>query len=211
MFAHILVPLSFSRRFGQGPHYVQFELDFHDSSELQFFTVQLSSLEHMPASVYTFLQQISNNLWDNTGFFLNAPHVLMAKTKSADLEQTSNFNEFQQAGVAHVPFEEYSEEYPHLMYTLGFAGHPETGPDWYVNVRDNSQNHGPRGTLKNGGEPRFAEIIIGTQVIDRITSLPGNDSVLENPVSIVTARIVKDLREVRGGEEYTYLNRSQGR
>lgn len=196
-----LFSLVCTRRFGQGPHYVEFELDFHDSSNRQFFTVQLSSLDDMPVSVNTFLQQTSMGLWDNTGFFINAPHVLMAKSQSFDM-QTNHYDALSESGVDRLPFEEYSERYPHSKYTLGFAGHAPVGPDWYVNVKDNSKNHGPQGLLQSGGEPRFAEIIIGSQVIDRVTSIPGEDVVLKTPVSIVTARIVKDLRNVVGGAEY---------
>jgi hypothetical protein len=188
-------------RFGQGPHYIEFEIDFHDSSNRQFFTVQLSSLDDMPVSVYTFLQQTSMGLWDNTGFFINAPHVLMAKSQSFDM-QTSHYDALAEAGVNSLPFEEYSHRYPHFKYTLGFAGHAPVGPDWYVNVRDNSKNHGPQGLFQSGGEPRFAEIIIGTDVIDRITSIPGEDVVLKAPISIVSARIKKDLKSVVGGAEY---------
>ena len=183
-------------RFGPGPHCVEFQVDFHDSSSHHFFTVQLSSLDDMPVSVYTFLQQTSMGLWDNTGFFVNAPHVLMAKAQSFDME-THHYNTFAEKGLDHLPFVEYSELYPHSKYTLGFAGQePVLGPDWYVNVQDNTQNHGPQGLLESRGEPRFAEIIIGSQVIDRITSIvPGEDAVLKTPVSIVTAKILKDVRQ----------------
>ena len=188
---------------------MQFELDFNDSSSRQFFTVQLASLEHMPVSVYTFLQQASKHLWDNTAFFINAPHVLMAKTKSRDL-QTSNYAEFQKEGVHQVPFEEYSEEYPHKEYTLGFAGHPNVGPDFYINVRDNSQTHGPKGPLQAGAEPCFATVIIGKETIDRIRKLPGReDALLEKPVTIVSARIITNLADA-GVVSAGYLKKREG-
>jgi len=188
---------------------VQFELDFNDSTNRQFFTVQLASLEHMPVSVYMFLQQVSKQLWDNTAFFINAPHVLMAKTKSVDM-QTSHFAHFRREGVDHVPFEEYSDQHPHKMYTLGFSGHSNVGPDWYVNVRDNSQNHGPQGPLGSGAEPCFGEVIIGRQVIDRVRRLPGGEgALLENPVAIVTARMLNDLSDAVGGAEYLEAKEQQ--
>lgn len=135
----------------------------------------------MPVTVYTFLQQISQSMWDGSGFFINAPHVLMVK--APDVEESLD--------MLHVPFEEYSEEYPHKRYTLGLAGHPLVGPDWYVNLQDNSENHGPQGPLKSGGEPCFGEVIIGREVIDRVTKLPmGEGLFLENPVAIVGARLV---------------------
>lgn len=151
----------------------------------------------MPITVYTFLQQVSLQLWDNTAFFLNAPHVLMSKTRSADLEE-SHYSNFEENQVAHLPFKEYSEEYPHTQYTLGMSGRDVVGPDWYVNVVDNTENHGSKG----GAEPCFGEIIVGRETIDLITRLPMRDGVLlENPVSIVKARILDDLREADGGQE----------
>jgi hypothetical protein len=173
---------------------VQFELDFRDEeSSRQFFTVQLAPLEYMPVSVYTFLQQVSKNLWDDSAFYVKAPHVLMASRGNSNDDEE----------VDHVPFEEYSDQYPHKQYTLGFSGHPVVSPDWYINTLDNSENHGPRGPLGTGAEPCFGEIIIGRETIDKATSLPVREgALLENPVVIASARLVDSLEDVVGGEEY---------
>ena len=39
-------------------------------------------------------------------------------------------------------FSEFTPEIHHTQWTVRFAGHP-SGPDWYVNLDDNSLSHGP--------------------------------------------------------------------
>ena len=39
------------------------------------------------------------------------------------------------AQVEHLGFQEYHASYPHVKYTLGFAGRPG-GPAWYISPAD---------------------------------------------------------------------------
>jgi cyclophilin family peptidyl-prolyl cis-trans isomerase len=167
-----------------------------------YFTVELFPVEKIPASVHTFLQQVHRGLWDGTSFYLNGKHVLMARPVSGN-GMISRRKEFAKAGVEHVIFAEYHEDYPHEPYTLGFTGNPP-GPSFYINKQDNTIPHGPGGKQHRKGEPCFGKIIIGTETIDRISRMKGTekDPARIQPVDIVKVRILTDLREAVGGSKY---------
>ena len=78
---------------------------------------------------------------------------------------------FLDKGISTLSFPEYSTEYPHKQYTLGFGGRPG-GPGFYINTDDNSDLHGPGGQigydLHEEADSCFAEVIEGHEVIDRM-------------------------------------------
>ena len=41
-----------------------------------------------------------------------------------------------------MAFQEYHPQYPHKLFTLGYAGRPG-GPAFYISTMDNTDNHGP--------------------------------------------------------------------
>ena len=160
-------PFDYSR-FGEGPYYVEFTLNFPGQTENKYFTVELASLDDMPASVLTFLQQVHHKLWDNASFVHNAPHVNMARPASNNIDTMFEHN------IQHTPFAEYSME--HTPYTLGFAGYP-AGPEFYINKEDNTQTHGPNNHREDGHyEPAFATIIIGRDTINDMNDLIENEN-----------------------------------
>jgi len=183
--------------FGEGPYYVEFTLNFPGQTESKYFTVELASLDDMPASVLTFLQQIHHKLWDNASFAHNAPHVNMARPVSTNIDTMVEHN------IQHTPFAEYSME--HTPYTLGFAGYP-AGPEFYINKQDNTQTHGPNNHREDGHyEPAFATIIIGRDTINDMDDLPLSEEPaydIVNPVQILSARLEKDIKSVHGGQEW---------
>ena len=61
-----------------------------------------------------------------------------------------------------LPFQEYSDLYPHKEGTLGWSGRPG-GPEFYVSIMDNSENHGPGGQPQ-AQNPYEADTPIGTIV-----------------------------------------------
>lgn len=166
------------------------------------FTIQLASMDIMPLAVTNFLRQVRKGLWDGTSFYLNAEHVLMARPVSWDSSH-SRRREF--GDLKHVPYGEYSDEFPHVAYTLGLNGHP-AGPDFYINKVDNTIPHGPKGHQKSGeAEPCFAKIIIGRSTIDAIAQQPGKDdepALLFRAVEIVSVRVLGSLMEAKGGPSY---------
>lgn len=115
----------------------------------------------------------------------------------------SKRKDFAKAGVEHVIFSEYHEDFPHEPYTLGFTGNPP-GPSFYINKQDNTIPHGPGGKQHRKGEPCFGKVIIGTETIDRIGRLKGTDKDPAHiqPVDITRVRLLKELNEAVGGPEY---------
>jgi hypothetical protein len=62
-------------------------------------------------------------------------------------EEDKRTRKFQNLGLDQLAFPDYSEDYPHSPWTVGFTGRPG-GPDWYINKVDNTKGHGP------GGQPQ---------------------------------------------------------
>ena len=120
-----------------------------------------------------------------------------------------------------IPFQEYSEHFPHHKYALGIAGRyvcclllhrlqvyrfltlfssRPGGPDFYVNMRENLRIHGPGGQGHNyegdaEADSCFARLIEGGEIIDKIRNLPyhkeGGLHILDERVEIVKAIVRK--------------------
>jgi len=172
------------RRFGEGPHQVKIVLDFPpepsltapDGSTPSVIVLEMAPLDLMPHSVYLFLSMVEAGLWDGTSFVRKADHVLLAapqsyyKNKGADVHR-----KFLEMELEKVAFQEYSEEYSHKAYTVGFSGRPG-GPDFYFNRIDNSFSHGPGRREKYGvtreADPCFARVVHGFGALERIAMMP---------------------------------------
>ena len=67
-----------------------------------------------------------------------------------------------------LAFQEYSPEYPHAEYTLGYAGRPG-GPQFYISIMDNTENHGPGSQgSKTEADGCFGRVKEGVEVVDRL-------------------------------------------
>jgi cyclophilin family peptidyl-prolyl cis-trans isomerase len=154
---YIYIP---KHRFGPGPHYISIRvaLDERNPSSVREIVIQLAPLELMPHSIHLFLTQISEGYWNvgTPAFVLNAEHVLQAcphpclesvefggnsQSRSTN-RQTEPYEDMKRAGLDTVSFQEYSTRVPHEKYTIGFAGRPHSGPEFYINLMDNSLDHG---------------------------------------------------------------------
>lgn len=142
-------------RFGPGPHHVEINLAFDPEfpkgnndtdGDTGHFIIELAPVEEMPHTVYWFLEQVNRTLYDGCSFHRNAGHVIQggpAPNFLSPPEPRLN-RRFMEAGFHSVLFQEYSSNFPHKKYTLGFAGRPG-GPDFYISTMDNSALHGPGG------------------------------------------------------------------
>ncbi len=54
-----------------------------------------------------------------------------------------------------LAFQEYSPNFPHVQYSLGYAARPG-GPEMYISTVDNVQNHGPA----SQGSKTEAEVVL---------------------------------------------------
>jgi hypothetical protein len=137
-------------KFGAGPHYVSIQVILpqdanpasalihpdtplsatpaYNSQHIRSFQVELAPLSDMPHATHLFLEQVSHKLWDRqAGFYVNHPHVMQAgpRTKAAR-QQFVDYN------LEKLAFPEYSDKFPHVPWTLGYAGRPG-GPSFYIN------------------------------------------------------------------------------
>ena len=190
-------------RFGPGPHHIKFDIKFADSETLESFIVELAPLHLMPHAAHLFLEQAYHELWDNTWFYLNGPHVLQAGPQDWDEDPVDKgLKRFKDQQLDTLAFPEYSNEFPHVPWTLGYTGRPG-GPDFYINKVDNTVPHGPGGQfqhdLSEQADPCFAKVTDGHDVLMKVFKLqfyPANHEYayfLNEPVEIVRARIMEPI------------------
>jgi cyclophilin family peptidyl-prolyl cis-trans isomerase len=175
-------------QFGDGPYLVEFETrtwsDDDDTATkvstplVRFFTIEMAPSHMMPITVHLFLQQVSNRLWDNTSFYLNAEHLFAAHPVSPN-GMISKRSLFTTTNLETLPFPEYNNAYPHLPYTLGLVGN---GPEFYINKLFNQHL-----------DPCFAQVVIGRSTVDALFQMRGHDRTPSRirPVEIVKARIIQ--------------------
>jgi len=201
-------------RFGNGPHKVLFTLEL-SPEEIGSFIVELAPLGMLPHANHLFLEQVYHELWDGTYFFLNGPHVLQAGPQdwSSDYDDDditrqeklqSPLHRFQEARLETLTFPEYSPQFPHKPWTLGFTGRPG-GPDWYINKVDNTPHHGPHGQahhpLNEQADSCFAHVVQGREVLEKIFKRSVHDNksefpyLMHDPVEIISARVVNTVED----------------
>jgi len=205
--------------FGPGPHEVELEIEYpkylDDVEPASWprtrgtFRMEMAPLPLMPIAVNLFLQQVHHKLWNGSSFVINAMHILQAGPHtysegppgSYDANIPELAGKFESARLDKMPFQEYSKDYPHAKYTLGFAGRPG-GPDFYINKIDNSVNHGPGGQshhdLHEEADPCFAKLVKGMEILDELNMLPTDmdrGSLLLASVAIVDSRVVVGERK----------------
>jgi hypothetical protein len=106
-------------RFGPGPHHVKLSLKLPGDIEgiEHYVVVEMAPLDLMPHAVHLFLEQVAHKLWDNTVFYVNGPHVILAGPQDyiGDSEIWA-LKPFEDNQLDKLAFPEYSPEYPHLPY-----------------------------------------------------------------------------------------------
>jgi len=178
--------------YGPGPHRVSMIVDLDDTQHEVI--IELAPVNLMPHSVHTFLSQLSEGYWTRgtPAIVMNPGHVLQAcphpclETKAMGGSYPGDpYVDMRHAGLDTVSFQEYHPAYPHEKYTIGFAGRPHSGPEFYINLMNNTLDHGPKEAvlekaLDDGDDeemdetamepdPCFGKIISGFEVIDKIS------------------------------------------
>lgn len=162
-------------RFGKGPHHVEVTLregtidPTSVSPENHKFVIEMAPLEIMPHSVNHFLKMVSKGLWDGLSFVHRDLHSHVLQATPLDVKKAERVDHrFHENNLGKLSFAEYSPEYPHKAYTVGFAGRPG-GPDFYVNTVDNTESHGPLEHQEvDEGESCFGTVISGRDVLDKL-------------------------------------------
>jgi hypothetical protein len=202
----------YSCRFGPGPHYVEVSIVLPTESpdHVRTFVLEMAPLASMPHSVHLFLEQVSHNLWKNAYFYLNGPHVLQAGPQAENSwEEVTEVNTrelalkpFRELELAHLAFPEYSVDFPHIPWSVGYTGRPG-GPDFYINKMDNTIAHGPGGQYQHDldefGDPCFAKVVDGFDTLQAIfqqsTFADGSQYTifLKQPIRILNAVVVQTI------------------
>lgn len=88
------------------------------------FILEMAPIDLMPHAVNHFLQMVHLGLLNGSVFHRNAGHVVQGGPGPRR-------SDFRKHNIGSVSFQEYSPKFPHVKYTIGYAGRPG-GPDWYV-------------------------------------------------------------------------------
>ena len=171
-------------KYGAGPHQVEIELVFPGTLEGPTkFVIELAPIDIMPHSVYAFLEMVSYGLLDGCSFILNAMHVLKAAPLPYDGSAPDAIAEaFHEHGLQSVAFPEYSADYPHKPYTIGFTG--DGTPSFYINTEDNTEIH--------IGDPCFGKVVSGMQTVKRLESSPTRNGIwVETRIGIKKATLLQ--------------------
>lgn len=174
-----LLPLDrFQNDYGTGPYKVEIELSYphvppedhpnpHSWERVsKWIVVELAPLSLMPHSVNMFLRQVHHKMWEGMTLHTKdekklqfGPRVLMGEEKKFG----TNFSK--------LLYQEYSAQYPHQQWTIGYAGRP-AGPDFFINMQDNSQDFGPTADKHSEASPCFGKVVDGFDVLERISMIP---------------------------------------
>ena len=170
--------------------------DFSDKGKAGSIVVELAPISLLPCSVYNFLEIART--WKSGAFHRNAGHVLQALARS-DV-------------TASMPFQEYSKEYPHKKGTMGYAGRP-SGPEFYISIEDNSENHGP-GSQQDENKYE-ADSIIGTVIkgmedgtVARVHKMPGREFLSNKKDWVLIKSMTILVPRGNGSDGYVEFSRS---
>jgi len=171
------------QRWGTGNVYVDFETDYGN------FRMKMAPFSVMPHSTSWFLTLADSGYWEGCGFIRNAMHILQANCNPKESA------EGQSQERISIAFQEYSDNYQHRPYTFGIAGRPG-GPDWYINLIDNSGTHGPGGQPRDPeADPCFAELVSGMEVIKKLHKLKHDQTAFKGLLEPVIFRSVRVTTE----------------
>lgn len=157
------------KQYGSGIIRVELELEFPDSPDgPNTLVMEMAPLDLMPHSVFTFLEMVHAGLFNGCSFILNAMHVIKAAPLPYDGSSASaKVKSFTKKGLESVAFREYSPDYPHKQYTVGFAA--DGSPSFYINTQDNTDIH--------VGDPCFAKIVSGIDAVQRLEASPTRNGI----------------------------------
>jgi hypothetical protein len=110
---------------------------------------------------------VHKKFWDSTVLYHQVEHVVIGVP--VDINGVRKESELNKP----LLFPESSPDFPHVANTIGFKGKPG-GPEFYINLDDNSDIHGPGGQAgdhMNDGESCFGTIIHGIDVMEDFIKL----------------------------------------
>jgi hypothetical protein len=170
--------------------------DFATAGAAGTIIVEMAPEKLMPYAVLTFLDMVATE-WEGGAFHRNAPHVKQVTVRG------------RHPGFP-LAFQEYSAEFPHVRFSLGFAGRPSSSA-FYISTVDNRQNHGPGSQgakATKEADSCFARVLPpeegggeGIDVVKRMKGQPGGKgpngfvSGRDNYIDIVSFKQIKASAE----------------
>jgi cyclophilin family peptidyl-prolyl cis-trans isomerase len=154
-------------KYGNGIVRVELQLEFKGSQEVPASIImEMASFDQMPHSVFMFLEMVDAKLYDGCSFIMSTQDTIKAAPLPYDgSSSASKFRAFTRRGLESVAFKEYSQQFPHKEYTIGFAA--DGSPSFFINTEDNSEIH--------EGDPCFAKIVSGFDTVQRLKGVPTRD------------------------------------
>lgn len=180
----------FQADYGLGPYKIEIELSYpHIPPEdhpnplswqriSKWIVIELAPLDLMPHSVNMFLRQVHHKMWDGMTLTLSNEQKLQFGPRHGNIQDQRRFG----TNFSNLLYQEYSDQYPHQKWTIGYAGRP-AGPDFYINLSDNSESFGPKGDKHNEADPCFGKVVEGFDVLERIGMIPRYGGSLEDEIA----------------------------
>jgi len=183
------------KKYGPGPHYVRITVSLSTSPDVsESLLLKMAPLDIMSHTIQIFMNLIEEKMYVGGTFLLARDHILVAGPFDAFDPENNQRLEEKMVEEGYFPdgtllFHQYTPEYPHTRYTVGFSS--TGGPLFYINIKDNVEAHGPNeGDVE--GDPVFAAVVEGFDVIQKILALPQNeDESFETRVQIVDTYVVE--------------------
>jgi len=172
------------RKYGTGKLRVQMKLVFPgEPGGPDTFVLEMAPTTLMPHTVHSFLEMVSSGLLNGCSFILNAMHVIKEAPLPYDGSSAkAKAKAFADQGLESLAFREYSDDFPHKKYTVGFAA--DGSPSFFINTEDNSDVH--------MGDPCFAKVVDGFDTLRRLEHMPTRNGIwFEKRIGIELAKVLK--------------------
>jgi cyclophilin family peptidyl-prolyl cis-trans isomerase len=170
--------------YGVGPHHVEVVVK-NRAGVSSKFVIALALVSEMPHAIHHFLQMVELKLWDGMMLVHGINKDSVTATNVSPGHREFELQRFLDANLTHMAFTEFSSETnppPNQhKYSVAFAGRPG-GPEFYVNMEENSQLH--------DHESVFGVVSEGREVIDKFFSLKAK-KMSRNRVDILTIESIR--------------------
>jgi cyclophilin family peptidyl-prolyl cis-trans isomerase len=160
------------------------KISFTITTSLGILTAETFPFKESPVTIEYFLTLVEQHTYSDASFFRVEHHVVQATP-----------NHHNHHGVLFQETNKHKNA--HDKFTLGLAGRPG-GPDFYVNMMENHQTHGPGGQGEEypgdvEADPCFAILTHGQELITTIQHLPYNKEnglrILKEKIKIISINI----------------------
>lgn len=164
-----MAKMALHQRYGNGPARIRME------TSKGTIVIETAPFDVLPVTVWYFLEKVEKGFWNGASFHRNLPHVIQLGM----VNKAGQAIAYEKGPSNSLAFQEYDPSFPATLFTLGFQGRP-SGPEFYINTKDNKEAHGPGGQRPSFELPgegifadvTFAKIIEGEDIVREIKASP---------------------------------------